>query len=97
MNISEEEKKQILSKYKDDTSDEILNYLKRHYTTTKTYLEWMPEPMLMININDKFYHVKGNKKFLVGRLSSLLEPLFSNIDIKVIRRTIKKYLDGIFL
>ena len=68
MNISEQEKKQILDKYKDNTSDEILNFLKRRFSTTTTQLEWMPEPIKMIIIDDRAHFIEGNKKYLeIGR------------------------------
>ena len=97
MNISEEEKKQILSKYKNDTSEEVLNYLKRNFVTTKTSLDWMPEPIRMIIIGDKTYIIKGNKKFLVSKISSIIDDIFIGVNEKILRRTIKKFLDGISL
>ena len=66
MRITEEERKNILSKYSDNTSDELLRHLKRNYPTWETKLDWMEEPIKYILINDKSRFVKGNKKFLVN-------------------------------
>ena len=41
MVISEEEKREILSKYKDNISDELLNHLKRHFPASEYRLDWL--------------------------------------------------------
>lgn len=97
MIISEEEKKQILSKYQENTSDKLLNHLKRHFPVHEHKLEWMEKPYKQISIGHKLYRVDGNKKYLVGKLFSYLEDDWVSLDEPTIRRTIKKFIDGIKL
>jgi len=93
--ITEQEKKELLSKYSGDTSDELLTYLKRHFPVTEIKHDWMTEPVLFIKIDDKSRLVKNNKKYLVGAIYNLIEDDWISLGEKKIRRTIKKYLDGI--
>jgi hypothetical protein len=95
MIITEQEKKDILSKYKDDTSDELLNHLKRHFPAVEQTLSWLDRPFKMIKVDDKVRPLLGNKKSLVGEISNLLEDEWSQLSTQMIRRTVKKYLDGI--
>jgi len=41
MRLTENEKKEILSKYSGDTSDDLMTHLKRNFPTYETHLEWM--------------------------------------------------------
>jgi hypothetical protein len=93
--ITEQEKKELLSKYSGDTSDELLTHLKRHFIVTEIKYDWMTEPVQLIQIHDKSRLVKNNKKYLVGFIYNLLENNWISLGEKKIRRTIKKYLDGI--
>lgn len=96
MKLSEQEKEDILSKYVDNTSDDILVHLKRHYPfKVLNQPEWMEKPIKIIDVGEKSYWVEGNKKFLVNRIASILSNERPGTDISIIRRTIKKYLDGI--
>jgi hypothetical protein len=95
MMITEQEKKELLSKYSGDTSDELLTYLKRHFPVTEIDYDWMTEPLSFIQIDDKSRLIKNNKKYLVGSIYSLVENNWISLGEKKIRRTIKKYLDGI--
>lgn len=96
MRITEEEKKDILSKYEGNTSDDVLTYLKRNFPySSMLQPEWMENPIKIISIDDKSYWVEGNKKFLVNRISSMLSDKWSNIEPSTLRRTVKKYIDGI--
>lgn len=97
MIISEEEKKQILSKYQENISDELLNHLKRNFPVHEYKFDWMDEPIKQLGIDHKLYTLKNNKKYLVGKLFSYLRDEWLSLDEKTIRRTIKKYLDGITL
>jgi hypothetical protein len=45
-------------------------------------------------IDDKLYHIEHNKKYLVGKLVNYLEDEWTHLDNSVLRRTIKKFLDG---
>jgi hypothetical protein len=98
MKLTEEEKKDYMSKYDDsETSQELLNYLKRNYPTYTLDMEFMKEPQIMISIYGKSYFIRNNKKFLVGKIYFLVEDIFTSLDKSVIRRTIKKFIDGISL
>ena len=55
MKITEEEKKEIMSKYEGTTSDELLTYLKRHFPVTEIKLDWMKKPIKQISIDYKTY------------------------------------------
>lgn len=92
--LSEEEKKEILSKYNDDTSDDLLRHLKRTYSIHEVNLDWLPHPLKFIGIDGKSYDLSGNKKFLVNKISSSLEDEWIHLGTNKIRRTIKKFLDG---
>ena len=94
MNISESEKKEILSKYIGNTSDELLTHLKRNFPVNELKFDWMSNPIKQIYIDDKLYHIEDNKKYLVGKLANYLEDEWTHLDNSVLRRTIKKFLDG---
>ena len=97
MIISEEEKKEILSKYQENISDELLNHLKRHFPVHEHKFDWLEEPIKQISIDHKMYVLQNNKKYLVGKLFNYVRDEWLNLDDKTIRRTIKKYIDGIRL
>ena len=94
MRITEEEKREILSKYDDNTSDELLTHLKRTYPITTQELDFMKTPIKFIHIGDKIRILTGNKKATVDRLFSIEEDRWMNLGKPIIRRTIKKFLDG---
>lgn len=95
MFITEDERKEILSKYSDETSDELLNHLKRHFNVYEVNLDWMEKPVKFIQIDGKSKSLDANKKYLVNRIFSEVEDQWSYLGTQKIRRTIKKYLDGI--
>jgi hypothetical protein len=95
MMITEQEKKDLMSKYSGDTSDELLTFLKRHFPITEIKYDWMIEPVLFIQIDDKSRLVKNNKKYLLNIIYPFVESQWISTGEKKIRRTIKKYLDGI--
>lgn len=95
MRITEEEKKHILSKYSDNTSDDLLRHLLRSYPTFETKFDWSEEPMKFIILNGKNRFLKGNKKYLVNKISSDLEETWNYLGDEIIRRTVKKFIDGI--
>ena len=95
MRITEEERKQILSKYGEDTSDELLTHLKRHFPTYEVNFEWTTKPQKFIQVDDKTRPLLNNKKYLVGKIFSLVEEEWLALGEQKIRRTIKKYLDGV--
>ena len=65
MNLTEAEKKEILSKYDGTTSDELLNHLKRNFPVSEIKLDWMKKPIKQISIDYKTYNIEHNKKYLV--------------------------------
>jgi len=94
MILTEEEKREILSKYNDNTSNELLTHLKRTYLVTTQKLDWMKMPIKYIQIDSKTKILTGNKKNIVDRIYSIEEDRWMDLGKPVIRRTIKKFLDG---
>jgi len=94
MILTEEEKREILSKYNDNTSNELLTHLKRTYLVTTQKLDWMKTPIKYIQIDSKTKILTGNKKNIVDRIYSIEEDRWMDLGKPVIRRTIKKFLDG---
>jgi len=95
MILSENDKKEILAKYTGETSNEVLTHLKRNFPTYDFQLKWMEKPLRQILVDDKLVILEKNKKYLVGKIFSTIEDQFPHIEKSVLRRTIKKYLDGI--
>lgn len=94
MRLTEEERKEILSKYKDDTSDELLTHLKRHYPVTEFETSFGGK-FKFIQVDDKSRPLSSNKKYLVNKIYQLVQDDWISLGEKMIRRTIKKYLDGV--
>ena len=90
--ITEQEKKDILDKYQDDTDPKILTYLRRHCPVTVIDAEFY-KGMHYVLIDDKVYIVEKNKKYLVGKIYNFISEDFPDYDEKIVRRTIKKFLD----
>jgi hypothetical protein len=91
--IEQDEKDDILSKYKDNTDNGVLTHLRRHYPIhTQTILD---KDHTFINVDDKRYFVEGNKKYLVNRMYLYVSESFPNLSEDILRRTIKKYIDMI--
>jgi len=93
--LTEQEKKEILSKYDDNTSPELLIFLKRNFPTGETNLDWMKSSMKYIVVVDKVRYLDGNKKYLVNLIDSIIEDQWIGITQSIRRRTIKKYIDGV--
>jgi hypothetical protein len=93
--LTEQEKKEILSKYDDNTSPELLTFLKRNFPIGETNLDWMKSPMKYVVVDDKIKYLDGNKKYLVNLIDSLVEDQWVGIAQSLRRRTIKKYIDGV--
>lgn len=93
MKLTKEEKDEIMSKYNDNTSEQLLKHLKRNFPVYVNNI--IPELVTkMIVVDDKPYILKGNKKFLVNKISSILEDEWVFLDKNELRRTVKKYIDG---
>lgn len=94
MFISEEDKEEILGKYNENISEDVLNHLKRRFPVFKQVLfSQDPVTVPMISVGNRSFFMEGNKSYLVNRLSSIVSENFPNEEEKVIRRTIKFYLD----
>ena len=55
----------------------------------------MKTPLKLIQIDDKTRPLVGNKKYLVGKIFQMIEDDWVALGEQKIRRTIKKYLDGV--
>ena len=100
--ITEEEKDDILSKYKGDTNDEFLKYLETEFQVGAylfpKYFDVIDSssniPIPYVVVDGKGHNTDGNKKYLVNKIFyNLVDDLDIPTDVK--RRTIKKYLDSI--
>jgi hypothetical protein len=91
--ISEEERQEILGRYKDNIDDKLLNYLKRNFNIYSQELEWLDKPIKFINIHGKTKSLNQNKSYLVNKLASEVSEEFPKLDEKIIRRTIKLFID----
>lgn len=95
MRLTEEEIKKILD-YGSDISKELLNHLKRHYPTYEQKDNWVGrDSVKWIFVDGKLRLLLNNKKYLTNKISSELEDMWIGIGIPTIRRTVKKYLDGV--
>lgn len=90
--ITEQEKKNILDKYQDDTDSKILTYLRRHCPVSVIDNEFY-KGMHYVLIDDKAHIVEKNKKYLVSKIYNFISEDFPDYDEKIVRRTIKKFLD----
>jgi hypothetical protein len=90
--ITEQEKKDILDKYQDNTDPKILTYLRRHCPVTVIDTEFY-KGMHYVLIDDKAHIVERNKKYLVSKIYNFISEDFPDYDEKILRRTIKKFLD----
>jgi len=93
MIISEEEKEDIRKKYEGNYSNEILVHLRRNYPVYEFNSKFMDSPLKQILVDDKLYMLSQNKKYLVNKISSILEDSFPSVEKSILRRTVKFYLD----
>jgi hypothetical protein len=93
MRLTETEKKEILSKYSGDTSNELLTHLKRHFPVYETNSLFLEKPLKFIKLADKVKYLENNKKYLVNLISEIVEESWIHLGIPKIRKTVKKYLD----
>jgi hypothetical protein len=94
MFISEDQKEEIRKKYRDNISEDVLIYLRRNFPiSSHSFTSMSIDPFKMIYVGGKSYFIDNNKKFLVNKLSSVIEDLFPSVDTPTKRRTVKYYLD----
>lgn len=78
-----------------ETNNDLLNYLKRNFRSHEVSFDWMNTPMVFVVIDNKLYPLKNRKKYMVNKITSYVEEEWSHIKESIVRRTVKKYLDGI--
>ena len=93
MILSEQEKEDIRKKYEGNYSNEILIHLRRNYPVYEFEAKFMDSPFRQILVDDKLYILSKNKKYLVNKISSVLEDTFTSVEKPILRRTVKFYLD----
>lgn len=93
MILSEQEKEDIRKKYEGNYSNEILIHLRRNYPVYEFNMKFMDSPVKQILVDDKLYMLSQNKKYLVNKISSVLEDTFTSVEKPILRRTVKFYLD----
>lgn len=95
MYLTNEEKKDKLSKYTENISDELFTFLRRNIKVTEYKLDFMTKPTKFVQVGDKQRFLDNNKKYLVNYIFNYVENDWKTLGNQVIRRTIKKYLDSI--
>jgi hypothetical protein len=93
MLLTEQEKEEIKKKYEDNISKEVLAHLKRYYPIYEFNMKFMDSPVKQILVDDKLYMLSQNKKYLVNKISSIIEETFTSVEKPFLRRTVKFYLD----
>jgi hypothetical protein len=103
--ISEQDKQNILDKYKDNTDNELFNKLKRRYRIIPKQTIETPfgphevDTSIVYEDGDRVAEIKNRKSELVNKIyNEVVDDLYygENLDrdkIGIIRRTIKRYLD----
>jgi len=93
MKISEENLSLLSQRYTGETSEQVFNFIKRrvHFAIVKNF--FTGKIIRLIYIKGKQYWILNNKKDLKYRLVKLIDVEFPNVDISVIHRTVKMFLD----
>jgi hypothetical protein len=104
--ISEQDKQNILDKYRDNTDDNLFNKLKRRYPIIPKHTKETPlgsfeiDTSIVYDYGDRVAEIKNRKSELVDKIyNEIIDDLYEGkpLDrekIGVIRRTIKRYLDS---
>jgi hypothetical protein len=89
---------EIEQKYTGDTEDRVMNYLRRNHPVHEIRLKGFEKPFKSISIDDKLRPL-NSKKYIVNLLFQEIEysEKFKDVEERVIRRTIKKYIDYLML
>lgn len=95
MKLTESEKKELMSEKNRGVSQELLQHLKRNFSVFETNFGWDRPMMKFIKVDDKVFPMDRNKKYLVSVISNMLMDKWIFLGEPVIRRTVKKYFDGI--
>lgn len=75
-------------------SEDLLSYLKNNFQTGESTL-FGEKVKKWIVVDEKTRFIEGNKKYLVDKIYWEVKDQFTGLDVSIIRRTIKKYLDSI--
>lgn len=96
--ISESKKEELEKKYAEGTNDSLFTYLRRNYPVTTHRVEGIEKPFLQIYVDDRLKLI-NSKKYITQILFNDIQDneRFTNLEISVIRRTIKKYLDYVMV
>lgn len=97
MYVPEDKMQILLEHYSDGVSDEIFNYLKRRVKVSFIVNEFTGSKIPCISFDDKKLIVRQNKKDLKYRLIRYIDENFQHIDISVVHRTIKMFLDMVLI
>ena len=95
MGLTKKQIEEIKSEKNSGTSEQLLTHLKRNYPVFEVKFDWMDKPFKQIKVDEKLKVLENNKKYLVDLIFNILESEWAHLGTSVIRRTIKKYLDGI--
>jgi len=95
MSNSKKEVREIFLKYTGETSDKLFLYLRRRFHLVEMDNSFLGFENKFLKINEKPYFIKNNKKNLVNKIYSLIQSDWESIDVSILRRTIKKYIDFI--
>jgi len=96
--ITEQERQDILYKYQENTDDNVFTYLRRNYPVMEVNLDFMLNgKSKYILVNDKMKFLNGNKDTLKRLIKNEIEDLFPDVSTPTLVRTIKKFLNLIYL
>lgn len=90
--ISEDEKKDILSKYTDNIDKSLLLYLRRNFPVSTVTL-FDDIKMKKLTIEDKWYTVEDNKSYLTKKLKLEVQDVFPGLSEQLLVKTIRYFLD----
>lgn len=97
MKLSEENLTTLRQRYTGETSDQVFNFIKRRVRYGIVKNIFTDNLYRVIYIDGKQYWIRNNKKDLKYRLTRFVDGEFPNIDISVIHRTVKMFLDMVNL
>jgi len=93
--ITEDEKKDILSKYT-ESNDELFTYLEENYPPIEISNEFKDIlGKYMIMIDDKPIILKNNFERITKKIDMEIVDEFPNLSDKIRKQTIKKYLKSL--
>ena len=97
MYVPEDKMQILLEHYSTGVSKEIFNYLKRRVKVSFIVNDFTGSKFPCISFDEKKLIVRQNKKDLKYRLIRYIDEDFHHIDISVVHRTIKMFLDMVLI